>query len=137
MNPLTPAQFRTDLPEFADESQYPDSMIQTWLTVSGNLVDPVRWGTLTITGQELATAHYVVMAARDQTAANAGTEPGRPAGLRTQKSAAGLSASYDYTATVVEGGGAWNQTSYGQRYFSIARLMGAGGLQIGHPHPCC
>jgi hypothetical protein len=129
---LTVAQFRSDFPEFADPSKYPDSLITFWLNVAATLVNVQRWSTLAVTGQELVAAHYLVVSVRDRAAAQNGGIPGQVIGLQTAKAAADLSASYDYLALLVEGAGFWNQTTYGQRYFSLARLFGAGGLQINH-----
>jgi hypothetical protein len=127
---LTPAQFRSDFAEFADVSKYPDSTVTFWLNVAANLVDPGRWSTLATSGQELVTAHYLVISTRDRTAAQAGNAPGQVVGLQTSKSVADLSVSYDYQALLVEGANQWNSTTYGQRYFSLARMFGAGGLQF-------
>jgi hypothetical protein len=127
---LTVAQFRSDFPEFADPSKYPDSQIVFWIALATNLVDPKRWATLAQMGVELATAHWLVVSARDRALAKMGATPGAPIGLQTSKSVADLSVSYDYTAVMAEGAGFWNQSSYGQRYFALARMFGAGGLQI-------
>jgi hypothetical protein len=130
MNPVSITQFRSDFPEFADSTKYSDAMVAFWLNVAATLVNVQRWASLAVAGQELVTAHYLVIAARDETAAANGTPPGQVVGLQTAKSVADLSASYDYQYSVVQGAGFWNQTSYGQRYFSLARLFGAGGLQF-------
>ncbi len=64
MSTLTVAQFRTDFPEFADKSIYSDASVTTWLNVALALLKNTdRWGALLTTGQELATAHYLVLAA--------------------------------------------------------------------------
>lgn len=128
---LTVAQFRTDFSEFADVSKYPDSLVTLWLTVALSLVGNTdRWGTLLWTAQELVTAHYLVLAARDRAAAVSGATPGTVQGLVTAEAAADLSTSYDVEALLLENAGLWNQTTYGQRYFSLSRLAGAGGIQL-------
>lgn len=136
MNPLTVAQFRADFPEFADTSMYPDSMISTWLSVAATLTGNTdRWGDLQTVGQELCTAHYLIVAARDQAAAQGGAIPGQVAGLTTAQSVGDVSASYDTAAVTDERGGFWNQTSYGIRFSNLRSIIGAGGLQL--PGWCC
>jgi hypothetical protein len=130
MNPSV-EQFRSDFPEFTDTTLYPDSLVTAWLTVATTLLSNAsRWGTLLTTGQELVTAHYIVLQARDQAAASAGGTPGTPSGLQASKSVGDVSVNYDYSRTTYEGAAFWNLTSYGQRYYAMARMMGAGGIQV-------
>ncbi len=127
----TVAQFRSDFPEFADTSKYPDALIATWLAVASvEVANAQRWGTLLATAQELVTAHYVVLATRDRAAGANGGTPGTPQGLETAQAVGPVSVSYDHTPLLSEDAGAWNQTTYGQRYYKLARLIGAGGMQI-------
>lgn len=127
---VTPAQLRTDFPEFGNATQYPDSLIQTWLTVAASLVNADRWVELTNLGIELVTAHHLVMSLRDQTAAAVGGVPGIMTGPTSAKAVDKVSTSYDTAAASLDGGGFWNLTSYGARYLTLARMMGAGGLQV-------
>jgi hypothetical protein len=135
MNPLTVAQFRADFPEFADRTKYPDALITQWIAVAQNLVNPSRWGALLLTGQELVTAHFVVLAVRDRAAAQSGELPGTAPGLATAQAAGPVSASYDYSLLLSAEAGSWNQTSYGQRFYKFLRLLGAGPVQL--PGCCC
>ena len=127
---VTPAQLRTDFPEFNDPTRYPDSLIQTWLTVAQSLVNPNRWVELTNIGIELVTAHHLVLSVRDQTASAVGGVPGVMTGPTSAKAVDKVSTSYDTNAAALDGAGMWNLTSYGARYLSLARMFGAGGLQI-------
>jgi hypothetical protein len=127
---VTPAQLRSDFPEFADLVQYPDSLVQTWLTVAASLVNPTRWVELTNIGIELVTAHHLVLSMRDQTAAAVGGIPGTMTGPTSAKAVDKVSTSYDTGAAALDGAGFWALSSYGIRYLSLARMMGAGGLQI-------
>jgi hypothetical protein len=130
MNPITAIQFRSEFPEFSDVSKYSDSSVNSWLTVAANLLNPDRWQQLLTTGIELCAAHYLVIASRDQSIAQFKGIPGTPKGLMTAESVGDLSASYDFSTLMNADAGFWNQTTYGQRYWSLARMMGAGGLQI-------
>jgi len=127
---VTPTQLRSDFPEFNDPTRYPDSLIQTWLTVAASLVNADRWVELTNIGIELVTAHHLVLSVRDQTAATVGGVPGIMTGPTSAKAVDKVSTSYNTGAAALDGGGFWNLTSYGVRYLSLARMFGAGGLQI-------
>lgn len=127
---VTPSQLRTDFPEFNDPTRYPDSLIQTWLTVAQSLVNPSRWVELTNIGIELVTAHHLVLSLRDETAAAVGGIPGTMNGPTSVKAVDKVSTSYDTNAAMLDGAGFWALTSYGMRYLSLARMFGAGGLQI-------
>jgi hypothetical protein len=128
---MTLNQFRSDFAEFADTSKYPDALITFWLTVTSKLINVDRWGDLSDQGQELMTAHYLSLAARDRaTAAAPGAIPGQLTGVVTAKSVDDVSVSYDVSSMLNADAGSWNQTTYGARYFQLARLMGAGGIQL-------
>jgi hypothetical protein len=127
---VTPTQLRSDFPEFNDPTKYPDSLVQTWLTVAASLVNAERWVELTNIGIELVAAHHLVLSVRDQTAAAVGGVPGIMTGPTSAKSVDKVSTSYDTGAASLDGAGFWALTSYGIRYLSLARMMGAGGLQI-------
>jgi hypothetical protein len=130
---VTPAQLRSDFPEFSDATTYPDSLVQTWLTVATSLVNADRWVELTNIGIELVTAHHLALSVRDQTAAAVGGVPGTMTGPTSAKAVDKVSTSYDTGAAALDGAGFWALTSYGIRYLSLARMFGAGGLQInGH-----
>lgn len=127
---MDPTTFRTAFPEFANAVIYPDSMVAAWITVATSLVNPTRWMELTDLGIQLVTAHHLTLGARDQNAAAVGGVPGIMTGPTNAKSVDKVSTSYDTNAASLEGGGFWNLTSYGARYLSLARMFGAGGLQI-------
>ena len=124
------ATFRQHFPEFEDAGIYPDAQVTFWLTVAENLVNRVRWGGLADQGVELVTAHHMVLARRDELATSVGSVPGLMTGPQSRKSVDKVSASYDTGSATVDGAGFWNLTTYGVRYVSLARLFGAGGMQV-------
>lgn len=126
---LTPAQLRSDFPEFANVTTYPDSLVNTWLTVAASLVNASRWMELTNIGIELVTAHHLVLSARDQMAATVGGVPGVMTGPTSAKAIDKVSTSYDTGAATLENAGFWALSSYGVRFLTLARMMGAGGYQ--------
>lgn len=123
-------QFRTDFPEFADTTQYPDAVVNLWLSV-GVLSLPVdRWDTLYNIGLELFTAHHLTIASKNTGAASAGGVPGSVQGPIASKSVDKVSVSYDAGAVSLTDGGFWNMTSYGIQFLQMARMIGAGGIQL-------
>ena len=124
------AQFRQDFPEFGNTTTYPDSSVTFWMTIAVSLVNPDRWGVLTDQGIELVTAHHLVLAQRDQAAAAVGGVPGEVKGPTASKSVDKVSVSYDTGAVALSDAGFWNLTTYGVRFMTIARAMGAGGMQL-------
>jgi len=127
---MTPTDFRAAYPEFADPAAYPDQMVQMWLTAAQSFVNSRRWMELTDLGIGLVTAHNLVLGARNAKAAAVGGVPGQMTGPQSAKSVGSVSASYDTGAAVIADGGAWNLTTYGVEYLTLARMMGAGGVQV-------
>jgi hypothetical protein len=85
---------------------------------------------MTDTGVMLLTAHYLVFAAKDQMAAEAGGVPGEATGNISSKSVDKVSVSYDSSAITASGASDLALTSYGLRHLRLSRMFGAGGLQI-------
>lgn len=127
---MDPTTFRQAFPEFANTALYSDTMVSTWITVATSLVNPLRWMELTDLGVELVTAHHLALSARDQNAAAVGGVPGTMTGPTASKAVDKVSTSYDTGAATLDNAGFWALTSYGIRYLSLARMMGAGGMQI-------
>lgn len=127
---MTPAEFRTILPEFSCTSTYPDAQVDLWLTVAGVMVNAERWDTLVNQGTAYLTAHHLVIGRRDQDNAEAGAVPGVLAGAITAKSVDKVSVSYDASTVTLADAPFWNMSSYGIRFIQLARMVGAGGIQM-------
>lgn len=127
---MTPAEFRADFPEFSCTTAYPDSQVNFWLSLAGTMLNPQRWADLLNYGTALFVAHHLAMGYRDQMAAQAGGVPGTVNGPQSSKSVDKVSASYDTGAMTFENGGFWNATMYGIRLLTLARYVGAGGIQL-------
>jgi hypothetical protein len=127
---VTPAQLRSDFPEFANTTTYPDSLVNMWLTVANSLVNPIRWAELTNLGIELVTCHHLAISAKDQLAAAVGGAPGEVKGPTASKGVDKVSLSYDTGAVSMTDAGFWNMSAYGVRFLGLARMFGAGGLQV-------
>ena len=124
------ATFRADFPEFADTTAYPNGQVNFWIAAASKLLNADRWADMLDLGAELFTAHHLTIGKRDQTAAAAGGIPGQVQGIQTSKAVDKVSASYDASAIAYDNAGFWNATSYGMRFFQLARMVGAGGVQL-------
>ncbi|WP_427183534.1 DUF4054 domain-containing protein [Bordetella bronchialis] len=124
------AKFRQDFPEFADETAYPDAEVTFFSGLAEQLLPECRWGTVWTYAVELFTAHQLVVARRNQQTAGAGGAPGAVSGPTTAKAVDKVSVSYDAAAVTLEDGGFWNMSSYGIQLLQLARMFGAGGIQL-------
>lgn len=122
--------FRQQLPEFSSATDYPDDLVSLHLAVGELSLDARRWGDFLDRGLALFIAHNLVIDAQDQAAVSAGGVPGKVSGPQTAKSVDKVSASYDTGATTYENAAFWNMTSYGVRLYQLARLIGAGCIQL-------
>lgn len=127
---VTPASFRATFPEFASTTDYPDAQVSFYLGLAAQQLDPVRWDTSLDYGAQLFTAHYLAIGYRDQQAAAVGGAPGVPTGPQASKAVDKVSASYNTQAITYADGGFWNATTYGLRFWQLARLIGAGAVQL-------
>lgn len=121
------ATFKTIFPEFASAA---DATIAFWITAAQGLLNEERWSSSLDMGIALFTAHHLVIGSRDAEVATAGGSPGAVPGVVTSKSVDKVSVSYDGSLGTYEGAGFWNQTNYGVRFYQMARLVGAGGIQL-------
>src|SRR5260363_302089 len=95
-----------------------------------SFVNARRWGALAELGIALCTAHHLVIAARDQADAAKSGASGQLKGPMAAFSVDKVSTGYDTGAVTLPDAGFWNLTSYGVRYLTLARSMGAGGVQV-------
>ena len=124
-------QFRTDFPEFADATKYPDSAFALWYGVAVKLLNTDRWGSLLDVGCELYAAHQLTLEFRAFEESTNGMPPGGQVGPMNSKSVDKVSMGFDTSAGIEEGAGHWNLTIYGTRFIRLARMMGIGPVQIG------
>lgn len=122
--------FRNNLPEFADQSKWPDSAFTYWSTIGEKLVDAERFGDLASSAVELFTAHNIVLERSALDASTSGTLPGTDVGVITAKKVGDVGVNYDVASSMEAGAGHWNKTIYGQRYIRLVHLLGAGCYQL-------
>lgn len=126
---VTVASFRAAFPEFGNSTTYPDATVNYWIALAGRLLNADRWGDLLDDGVMLFAAHNLVLSAHAVSAASNGGVAGA-SGLVASKQVDKVAVSYDTGSVALEGGGEFNATSYGRRYFQLARLVGIGGGQL-------
>lgn len=128
---LSAAQFRTIIPAFKDSSIYSDDMLNLDLTLAASMLDPSRWYDWRPLGMALMVAHFMSLDERENRVAARGGVPGQGGvGILSSKSIGSVSASFDVSSGSELNAGHWNMTTYGRRYIHMARLVGAGGVQI-------
>jgi hypothetical protein len=126
---ISAAQFRIDYPEFQSVTNYPDSTVNYWLNLAYVMLNPTAWSSLLDIGVELFTAHNLVIERQNASAALRGGLPGQ-GGLVNSKSVDKVSVGYDTGSQIELEAGHWNLTNYGTRFIRLARMAGAGGVQL-------
>jgi hypothetical protein len=122
--------FRQQFREFSDPELYEKPVLEFWAAVAGAVVNADRWANLSDYGVSLFVAHHLVLSRRNEEAAAAGGTPGEVKGPLASRSVDSVSNSWNSGAASEEDAGFWNSTSYGQRYIRLARMVGAGGIQL-------
>lgn len=122
--------FRKNFPEFENVGLYPPYMIDFWQGIGTTLLPADRWGSSLDYGLQLFVAHHLVIGERERKAAVAGVAPGEVKGPLTSRTVDSVSNSYDASSVSLTDGGFWNSTMYGVRFLQLARMFGAGGVQL-------
>ena len=122
------ATFRSDFPEFTDSSRFPDAQVNFWLGLGEKQLPESRWADLRDQGLELFVAHNLVLAAQAEKAKASGGLPGASSGVTSSKSVDKVSVSYDTGASLIDGAGHWNLTTYGTRFLWLARMIGVSAV---------
>jgi len=127
---VTAASFRTDYPEFADDTAYPDSGVNYWIKVAGLLLNPCRWQDMLDVATELFVAHNLVLERQAQKSAATGAAPGISTGPVSSKTVGPVTQAYDTTAGINTDAGHWNLTTFGTRFYQLMQMFGAGPIQV-------
>lgn len=122
--------FRKAFPEFNDTSLYPDESLDFWGGIAETQVNPSRWHNMTERGIYLYTAHELVLASQSARAAAAGGMPGGMSGPMNTKTVGSVTAGYDTQLAGEKDAGHWNLTTYGKQFIRLARMFGAGVIQL-------
>lgn len=124
------AEFRLAFPEFADESVYPDSAITFWAELAEGLCAERIFKSLYKKALFLCVAHFITLAAQNVAGASGGGSAGSAGRVVASKAVGAVSISYDNANGTETNAGQWNATSYGRQYYALARLFGAGCVQL-------
>ena len=127
---VTPTQIRTDFPEFANTTSYPDSLFMFWIVVAYHRFNAYRWGDLYNLGIELFVCHNVTIERDNGRAAQRTATPGAQKGPISSETTGSVSASYDAAIAAEPGYGNYNLTNYGTRYAELLSLVGAGPITV-------
>ena len=130
MTPFVINDFRKAFPEFQDINKYSDSMIQVWAGLAVAMVNARLWKSQTTLGQQLYVAHELTLSAQSVVAASIGGTPGQQPGQANSKTVGSVTVAYDTQSAAEKDAGWWNLTSYGKQFIRLARIFGAGGVQL-------
>ena len=140
---ITVAQFRANFPMFSDTTRYPDQEVSFWLSVAGLMLNTGRWPTtpgangqsLLDIGTSLFVAHNLTLDLQATQRGNLGGPPGVQVGALASVGANGASVSYNTTIGVDVNDGQYNLTVFGLRFIQLAKMIGAGPIQLGIGRP--
>lgn len=126
---LSVDQFRADFPVFADDSKFTDESLTFWINIASLQVNQRRFGDLFVYAQELFVAHQAMLEAQAllsmrRNGLAIGTGPS------SSRSVNGVSVSYDFALGAEQNAGYYNLTIYGQRFYALMRMAGAGPIQL-------
>jgi hypothetical protein len=130
--PTTPDEFRAASPNFADTTTYPDEMIQLYLNAASLLLPACVWGRTLGLATVLFVNHNLTLFAQ-QFPNGIGSTPVPLRGPVQSETAGALSVSYDMQAVLDPDAGWWNYTPYGQLFYRLMMIFGAGPRQINVP----
>lgn len=129
-------EFRESFPVFTLEL-FPDARVAFWLALAGKQLDPVRWDGLFAPGVCLYVAHQLTLEATAGKQADGSGGMDAAAGPVTAESKTVGSVSHSISRGGAAAAGAanlnaghWNLTIYGQQYWQLVQMVGAGGLHI-------
>jgi len=131
---MTPEEFRMALPQFSAEL-YPDTRVQFWLALAAKALPAERWGDLLPEGTVLYAAHHLTLerAASLDAQGTGGMDVAAGPVTAVTKTVGSVSKSESRAGTAaagIIGSGQWAQTIWGQQFYQLVLLVGAGGAQV-------
>jgi len=127
---LDESSFRESMPMFADTDLYPTAQFNFYLNMGKKLLPESRWDDLLDEGLTFFVAHYLTLYLRSMDAVDIGGGDAGQVGNETSKSVDGISYSMDVSSVSLTDAGQWNQTTFGIQFLQLARMIGAGGIQL-------
>lgn len=121
---MTPAEFKVWFPEFTSED---DERVQLFLDNSDPWFNTSRWGAFYPEGVANFVAHQLTLA--NWNARNA--TKGRQMASNLSKEKAGeVEVMYDAALLDMQANNPYMRTTYGQRYYQLAQMIGTGGVAV-------
>lgn len=124
------AEFRTEFPEFSDTSVYPSTMILSKSFVAELQVLECTWKRMRQYAVKLYVAHELTISSQNVKAAKVGGVPGTSGGIANTKTVGSVTVGYDSNTSTEKDAGWWNRSTYGQEFIRLARIFGAGAIQL-------
>lgn len=122
--------FRTNFPEFANATTYPDSTITFWSNLAEIMLRQCVWTTVWTTAVNLYVAHELVLASQNVSTAAVGGLPGQGGGIASSKAVGSASIGYDSVTPSEKDAGWFNLTNYGKQLYRLIQIFGAGAVQL-------
>lgn len=134
---ITKASFRTSYPAFAGTASFPDAAVDLYIGLAYRLLSADRWGDLLDYGAGLFVEHFLTLdrISAAGAAGGLGGIAGTAVGVLTGGTVDKVTYSKDVASVMEEGAGHWGMTVYGGVFLRLARMMGAGPVQVGLPSP--
>jgi hypothetical protein len=127
---ITVSDFRASFPAYADPTVYPDTQVQFYIDFAYLMLRPERWGTVIDQGASLFVAHFLSTDALAK-AAGIGGVPGTGVGVVDAGTIDKVTFGKNVDAVMEPDAGHWGMTIYGLQFLRLARMMGAGPIQVG------
>ena len=118
------SEFRQVFPAFSDSEKYPDVLIESTLELAQAFVTEKVWKSLRDRGVGLYAAHMIVINEKAE------KDPQKALGVTQSKSVGPGSVSYNVQMATDAKAGHWNLSVYGLQFRRLARMMGAGPIQV-------
>lgn len=128
---ITVASFRTAFPAYGDPTVYQDGQVQFYIDFAYQMLRSERWGSVIDQGASLFVAHFLSTDALAK-AAGIGGIPGTGVGVVDAGTIDKVTFGKNVDAIMEPDAGHWGMTVYGLQFIRIARMMGAGPIQVGY-----
>ncbi|MNF67955.1 hypothetical protein D3C84_497860 [compost metagenome] len=129
------AEFRAFMPEFADVTKWPDSLIETAMCEADTETGSSRWGAFELArsnfkwrGMAYYAAHWL---STNYTTLGAASPPGSGARLNVAGKSVGDESIQYRVASMMDAGNDWlTYTNYGQQFYRLKKRAGMGAKAV-------
>lgn len=129
---MTEDEFRTEYAPFSDVGTYSSARVQRWLARAETQLNVDAWDDDTRQWAiGLFVAHNLVLEETANQQASNGALPVGTSGRVSSQSVGGVSVSLNLGSLESQGAGLYNATAYGQQFYQLLQMAGAGGTFVG------